>query len=199
LKNYETGMIRNICLVAHSGSGKTSLAEAMLFNTGAIDRLGKTDEGNTTCDHDPEEIKRRISITTSLAPCEWKNMKINILDTPGYFDFVGEVKGAMRVADGCVIVTCAVSGLKSGLNRSLPMLKKQDSRACFLLIRWSVKMQTLIKVLEQIREFFGLKAVPFQLPIGSESQFQRYCRYSKAERHISSKERKLKNVKFQKN
>jgi elongation factor G len=172
LKNYETGMIRNICLVAHSGSGKTSLAEAMLFNTGAIDRLGKTDEGNTTCDHDPEEIKRRISITTSLAPCEWKNMKINILDTPGYFDFVGEVKGAMRVADGCVIVTCAVSGVEVGTEQVFTYAEEAGLPRIFFINKMERENANFIKVLEQIREFFGLKAVPFQLPIGSESNFK---------------------------
>src|SRR5690606_37094231 len=100
--------------IGHSGSGKTSLAEAMLYNAGVIDRIGKIDDGNTVCDYDPEEIKRKISISTTLAPCEWKNIKINILDTPGYFDFVGEVKSTLRVVENAVLVTCAVSGVEVG-------------------------------------------------------------------------------------
>jgi len=114
LKSYKSDMIRNVGLIGHSGSGKTSLAEAMLYNSGAIDRLGKIDDGNTVCDYDPEEIKRKISISTSIAPCEWKNIKINLLDTPGYFDFVGEVKSTLRVVENAVIVTCAVSGVEVG-------------------------------------------------------------------------------------
>jgi elongation factor G len=172
LKNYKSDMIRNIGLIAHSGSGKTSLAEAMLFNSGAIDRLGKIEEGNTTCDYDPEEIKRRISITTSLAPCEWKNMKINILDTPGYFDFVGEVKGAMRVAEGCVIVTCAVSGVEVGTEQVFNYADEAGLSRMFFINKMERENANFDKVLGQIREFFGQKAVPFQLPIGSEANFK---------------------------
>ena len=123
LKNYKSDAIRNVGLIAHSGTGKTLLAEAMLYCSGAIDRMGKIEEGNTVCDYDPEEIKS-ISISLSLAPCEWKNHKINIIDTPGYFDFVGEVKSTMRVVESVIIPTCAVSGVEVGTNRSFNMQMK---------------------------------------------------------------------------
>lgn len=95
MKDYSAEKIRNICLMSHGGSGKTTLAEAMLYNTGVLDRFGRVADGTTTTDYDPEEIKRKVSINTAIAPCEWKDFKINILDTPGYFDFVGEVKQAI--------------------------------------------------------------------------------------------------------
>ena len=93
MKKYPIDKLRNLGLVSHGGAGKTSLAEAMLFNAGMIDRLGRVDDGTSTMDYDAEEIKRKISISTAIAPCEWKDHKINIVDTPGYFDFVGEIKG----------------------------------------------------------------------------------------------------------
>ena len=131
MKSYKSDMIRNVGLIGHSGSGKTSLAEAMLYNSGAIDRLGKIDDGNTVCDYDPEEIKRKISISTSLAPCEWKNIKINLLDTPGYFDFVGEVKSTLRVVENAVIVACAVSGVEVVQNKYFSMPRKSASPHVF--------------------------------------------------------------------
>ena len=98
MKDYTVDKLRNVCLMSHGGAGKTTLAEAMLFNTGVLDRFGKVNDGNTTSDYDPEEIKRKISISTSIAPCEWKDCKINIIDTPGYFDFVGEVNALTPAA-----------------------------------------------------------------------------------------------------
>ncbi|HHV71844.1 MAG TPA: GTP-binding protein, partial [Clostridia bacterium] len=117
MKQYKTDKIRNIGLVAHGGAGKTSLAEALLFNAKAIDRLGKVDEGTSTMDFDQEEIKRNISISAAVAPCEWKDCKINIVDTPGYFDFAGEVKGALRAVDTAVVLACAVSNVEVGTEK----------------------------------------------------------------------------------
>ena len=99
MQMYPTKMLRNVCLLGHSGSGKTSLAEAMLFLTHATDRLGKIPDGNTVCDYDPEEIKRGFSLSASIGPLEYRDVKINILDTPGYFDFESEVRQCVRVAD----------------------------------------------------------------------------------------------------
>ncbi|MDN5300855.1 MAG: elongation factor [Thermoanaerobacteraceae bacterium] len=172
MKNYKSDMIRNVGLLAHSGSGKTSLAEAMLYTSGAIDRLGKIDEGNTTCDFDPEEIKRRISISTAFAPCEWKNNKINILDTPGYFDFVGEVKSAIRVVESGIIVTCAVSGVEVGTEQVQKFASEAGLPHIFFINKMDRENANFYKVLDQIRQFFGQKAVPFQLPIGAEANFK---------------------------
>lgn len=172
MKSYKSDMIRNVGLIGHSGSGKTSLAEAMLYNSGAIDRLGKIDDGNTVCDYDPEEIKRKISISTSIAPCEWKNIKINLLDTPGYFDFVGEVKSTLRVVENAVIVTCAVSGVEVGTEQVFKYAKEAGIPCIFFINKMDRENANFNKVMEQIRELFGTKAVPFQLPIGSEANFK---------------------------
>ncbi|MDE3077913.1 MAG: GTP-binding protein [Chloroflexota bacterium] len=115
-KTYSAESIRNVAVVGHGGSGKTSLAEAMLFNTGAMGRLGKVDEGNSTADHDPDEIKRHISINLALVPCEWKDRKINLIDIPGYPDFIGEVKAGLRVADAALVVFDAAAGVEVGSN-----------------------------------------------------------------------------------
>lgn len=171
MKNYKSDMIRNIGLIGHSGSGKTSLAEAMLYNSGSTDRLGKIDEGNTICDYDPEEIKRRISISNAIAPCEWKDNKINIIDTPGYFDFVGEVKSALRVVENAVIAVCAVSGVEVGTEQVFKYAEDANLPRIFFINKMDRENANFNKVLDQIREFFGPKAVPLQLPIGSEANF----------------------------
>jgi hypothetical protein len=98
VKNYKAEQLRNLVLLSHGGAGKTSLTEAMLYDTGGVSRLGKVEDGTTAADYDPEEIRRKISVNTSIIPCEWREHKINVLDTPGYADFVGEVKGALRAA-----------------------------------------------------------------------------------------------------
>ena len=105
--SYETKNIRNVCLLGHGGSGKTTLAESMLYLTGAIDRQGKTADGNTVCDYDPEEIKRKITISTSIAPVNFGGCKINILDCPGFFDFAGDARCALRAAEAGMIFCTA--------------------------------------------------------------------------------------------
>ncbi|MBA2273835.1 MAG: GTP-binding protein, partial [Actinobacteria bacterium] len=112
MKSYPTENIRNIVMVGHGGSGKTSLTEAMLFCSGATTRLGKIAEGNTVSDFEEEEIRKGVSISTALAPIEWQDNKINILDAPGYADFIGELRAAMRVADLAVFVVSGVEGLE---------------------------------------------------------------------------------------
>ena len=114
---YTVNSIRNICLLGHSGSGKTALAESLLYMTGAIDRIGKNADGNTVCDYDPEEIRRHISISTSVVPLEYHNVKINLLDTPGAFDFSGAVMEALRAADAAILVCSAKDGITVGLRR----------------------------------------------------------------------------------
>ena len=115
---YTANAIRNICLLGHSGSGKTALAESLLYMIGAIDRIGKNADGNTVCDYDPEEIRRNISISTSLVPLIYKNTKINLLDAPGGFDFSGAVMEALRAADAAIIVCSAKDGLTVGLEKA---------------------------------------------------------------------------------
>src|SRR5437773_9116531 len=140
---YEPRAIRNIALVGHSGAGKTTLTEALLFTAGAITRMGKVEEGNTVSDHDAEEIRRGISVSLALAPVEWNEVKINVLDAPGYADFIGDVKGALRAADVCLFVVSAVDGVEvqteivwemaaeAGLPRAIFINKIDRERASF--------------------------------------------------------------------
>ena len=114
MATIETKRIRNIALLGHGGSGKTSLAESMIYMCGGTDRLGKVADGNTVCDYDAEEIKRGFSLSSSLANITWKDCKINILDTPGYLDFVGEASQALRVADSAIIVVDGKAGIEVG-------------------------------------------------------------------------------------
>lgn len=172
MKNYSSDRIKNIGLFSHSGAGKTSLAEAMLFTAGAIDRLGKIDDGNTTLDYDPEEIKRKISISLGMAPLEWKDFKINIVDTPGYFDFVGEVKSALRVVDGAILVVCAASGVEVGTEQMFKLVDERGLPRMFFVNKLDRENANFYKVVEQIQQNFGQKAVPVQLPIGQEANFR---------------------------
>ena len=121
MKDYTAQNIRNIGIFGHGGEGKTTLTEAMLFNAGLLDRMGRVDNGTTTTDFDPEEIKRNISINMALAPLEWKDTKINIIDAPGFFDFYGEVAAAMALCDSALIVVGAVSGPDVGAEKAMAM------------------------------------------------------------------------------
>ncbi len=165
MRQFTMDRIRNVCLLGHGGSGKTSLAEAMLKFVGVTDRLGKVADGTTVTDFDPEEIKRSISVNTAIASFEWQNSKYNIIDTPGYFDFVGEVIEGVRVADAAVIVLSGKSGLSVGaekawdycLARKLPRImfvnKIDDERANFQ------------KVIDDLRNKYGKIVAPFQVPV----------------------------------
>ncbi|MDD5602927.1 MAG: GTP-binding protein, partial [Eubacteriales bacterium] len=133
MKEYAVDKIRNICLLGHGGTGKTTLAEALIYNTGVLDRLGKVDDGTSVMDFDQEEIKRKISISTAISICEWKDHKINIIDTPGYFDFVGEVKQGIRVADCAVIVLTAKTGVAVGTEKSWAFAAEQKIPVAFCI------------------------------------------------------------------
>ncbi|MGE5552606.1 MAG: elongation factor G [Betaproteobacteria bacterium] len=170
MKKYGTDRIRNIALVSHGGAGKTSLAEAALFLSGATTRMGRVEEGTTVTDHDPEEIKRQISINTSLAPIEWEEHKLNLLDTPGYFDFVGEVTSALRVADAAVVVVEAVSGVEVGTEKVMSYAAHLPKMV--FVSKMDRENANFARVLAQLREKFGNRVVPAQLPIGSFDSFR---------------------------
>ena len=133
MKKYSTEKLRNVCLMGHGGVGKTSLAEAMIFDSKASDRLGKISDGTTVTDYDPEEIKRAISINTSMAPIEWNDVKINIIDTPGYFDFVGEVFEGLRVADSAIILISGRSGISVGAEQAWDYAKEKGIPVAFFI------------------------------------------------------------------
>ncbi len=170
MKNYPATKIRNIALLGHGNSGKTSFAEAILFNTKVIDRLGKVTDGNTALDFDPEEIRRKISINTSIAAVEWQDCKINLMDTPGDFDFMGEVKQGLRVADGTVILVSGKSGVSVGTEKSVRFADKQKLPYFFFVSKIEEQNANFEKVLEQIRAMFGAAVTPFILPIQDDSK-----------------------------
>ena len=118
MATFPVNKIRNVCIMGHGGDGKTSLVESLLFTSGVTDRVGKVPEGNTVCDFDPEEIKRQFSISTAVAPVVWNDCKINLLDTPGFFDFENEVNQAMRVAESALIVATGKSGPGVGTEKA---------------------------------------------------------------------------------
>ena len=172
LKKFIPDKIRNIGIFAHGGAGKTSLAEVILYNGGAAERLGRVEDGNTIMDHDPEEVKRQISINSSIAPCEWKNHKINVVDTPGYFDFIGEIKSALRVVDGALITVCAASGVEVGTENVWEFSQQRGLPRMIFINKMDRENANFQKTLEQLRETFGPNVVPLQLPIGQEASFK---------------------------
>jgi elongation factor G len=174
MKEVNIKDLRNVCLMAHGGSGKTTLAEAMLFNTGVLDRFGKVPDGTTTCDFEQEEIKRQISINTSIAPCEWNSSKINIIDTPGYFDFVGEVKQGIRVADSALILLSGKDGISVGTEKSWGYSKENNLPRMFFISKMDEENANFDKVLSDLQEHFGNGVVPFQLPIIENEKFVGY-------------------------
>lgn len=171
MKQYPISKIRNVCLMSHGGAGKTTLAEAILYNTGVLDRFGKVTDGNTTTDYDPEEIKRKISICTALAPCAWKGYKLNIIDTPGYFDFVGEVMQGVRVADGAVIVVSGKSGVAVGTEKAYQYAQDRKIPKIVFINKMDEDNANFYAVLDQLREKFGKAIAPFQVPIKEGEHF----------------------------
>ncbi|MDD4876121.1 MAG: elongation factor G, partial [Dehalococcoidales bacterium] len=172
MEQYELENIRNIVLLSHSGAGKTSLSEAVLFNSNAIGRLGKVDDGTTASDYDPDEIKRKISINLTILPCEWKETKLNLIDTPGYPDFIGEVKAAMRVSEGAIVVVCAASGVEVGTERVWAYSEETNTPRFIFINKMDRENADFNKVLEQIQSKFGAKCLPVQLPIGAHTSFE---------------------------
>ena len=170
--SYKIEQLRNVALIAHGSAGKTSLAEVMVFDTGVTSRLGKVEEGSTVSDYDAEEIRRKISLNTSIIPCEWNGHKINVLDTPGYIDFMGEVKGAVRVADGVVVVLDAVSGVEVGTELVWGFADEQNLPRLVFVNKMDRENADFTRVLEQLGQKFEGNMIPVQLPVGSESQFK---------------------------
>ncbi len=164
--------LRNVVLLSHSGAGKTSLGEALLFQTKAITRMGRVDDGNTVSDYEAEEAKRTSSVQTSLLPCNWEGCKINLLDTPGYDDFAGEVVSALRVADAAVILVAAPSGVELGTEKGWARCEDGSLPRIFYVNKMDRENADFGRTLQQIQELFGRKCIPFQIPIGSEQSFK---------------------------
>ena len=170
--SYPTDKIRNIVLLGHNGSGKTSLAEAMLYNNGAVNRLGRVEDGNTVSDFDDEEINRTMSLSLSVVPCEWESHKINILDAPGYNDFQGEMLNALHVADIAVLVLDGTSGVEVGTQLAWQMATENNRPIAIFLNKMDRTNASLRRVLEELRETFGATFVPMELPIREGEEFK---------------------------
>ncbi len=171
MKNYQTGQIRNLGVVAHGGAGKTSLVEAMLFNTGILSRLGRVEDGTTTSDYHPEEIAKQVTIHTSLVPCEWNGVKINLLDTPGFSDFIGEVKGALRVSDSAMFVVSAVDGVEVQHEVIWDMADEYNLPRIVFINKMDRENANFERVLDDLKSKFKANFVPVQIPIGSFNTF----------------------------
>ena len=172
MKNYAMEAIRNVVVMGHGKCGKTTLVEAMLYNAGATDRFGKVAEGTTTTDYDQEEIKRQFSISTSIAPFEWKDMKYNILDTPGFFDFVGGVKEGLRAADAALVVMSGRSGVSVGTEQVFKYAKQKGVPIMFFVNKMDDDRANYEKTLEQMKEVFGKGVTPFVYPIREDGEFK---------------------------
>ena len=166
---YTVNAIRNICLLGHSGSGKSALAESLLYITGAIDRMGKNADGNTVCDYDPEEIRRNISISTSVVPLEYKNIKINVLDTPGAFDFSGAVMEALRAADAAVLVMSAKDGITVGFEKAWKYCQERNMPRMIFITKVDEDNSDYNATFEALREKYGNKIAPVVVPIWDAS------------------------------
>ena len=167
---YTANAIRNICLLGHSGSGKSALAESLLYMTGAIDRIGKNADGNTVCDYDPEEIRRNISISTSVVPLEYHNCKINVLDTPGAFDFSGAVMEALRAADAAIIVCSAKDGITVGFEKAWKYCEDRNMPRFIYISKVDEDNSDYNATFEALRERYGNKIAPVVVPIWDGSK-----------------------------
>ncbi|MCS7173577.1 MAG: elongation factor G [Armatimonadetes bacterium] len=172
MRVYPVERIRNVAVVGHGGVGKTSLIEALLYTSGAVERMGRVDEGTATTDYDPEEVRRKMTINLATAPLEWKEHKLNLLDTPGYPDFIGECHAALHVADAALFVLDAVAGIQVQTEK---LWKVADSRSLprfVFLNRMDRENAHFERVTEQLRERFGPHIVPLQVPVGREGGFR---------------------------
>ncbi|HLY64928.1 MAG TPA: elongation factor G [Chloroflexota bacterium] len=172
MKAYSSDKIRNLALVGHGGSGKTTLAEAMLFDSGAINRLGKVDEGNTTSDHDPDEIKHHISINLSVLPLEWQDHKINLIDIPGYPDFAGEVKAGLRVSDAALVLLDAAAGVEVGTGIVWRAADEHRLPRMVVVNKMDREHADFEAAVQSVHDALDAKAVVVQLPIGQEANFK---------------------------
>ena len=172
MKVYKAEQIRNVVLISHVGAGKTSFVDAALYDSGAVTRQGKVDEGTSISDYDPDELKRHMSLNVKVLPVEWKQHKINFIDTPGYADFVGEVKAGLRVADAALVVVTAEKGVEVGSELTWQYADERHLPRMVLVNKLDRENTSFDQALESLRTHFGIKVVPLQLPIGEQAAFR---------------------------
>ncbi len=171
MKRHSSDRIRNVAVCGHGGTGKTSLVEAMLFAAKAIERLGRVEEGTTTTDFDAEEIRRRITISAALAPLEWQDHKINLIDTPGYPDFIGEVSGALRAVESIALTVDAVAGVEVQTEKIWALAARASASRLVVVTRMDRENASFARAVDSLQQKFGRQLVPLQSPIGSEGGF----------------------------
>ena len=171
LKEYRSDKLRNVGIIAHGGAGKTSLVESLLFTAGATTRIGRVDDGTTTADFEPEEIKRKVTISAALVPCEWQQNKINFIDTPGYADFVGEVKGVLRAIDSTLVVLCSVSGVEVETEKVWAYADELNLPRLAFINKMDRENADFYRVVQDMQDKFGASVLPIQIPIGAEQNF----------------------------
>jgi elongation factor G len=169
--SYETAKLRNLGIVAHGGAGKTSLAEAILFDTGMIDRLGRVDDGSSTMDYEPEELKRRISITSSLDHCEWKGCSIHLVDTPGYGNFIADSRACMRALDCAVVILSAISGVKVQTEEVWRWANEFEIPRIAFVNKMDRERANFFRAIDDMERSLGARGVAIQMPMGAEEEF----------------------------
>lgn len=172
MKAYTGDKIRNVAIVGHGGAGTTSVTEALLYRAGAIDRMCKVEDGASTTDFEPEEIKRKVSVNATLAPVEWHDTKINFIDTPGFADFVAEVKGAFRAVDSALIVVSATAGVQVGTEQCWKLAEEAHLPRIILVNKMDRENADFDSILDNLRSKFGKKVLPLELPLGKEENFE---------------------------
>lgn len=172
MTRLEIGQIRNVAVIAHSGAGKTSLTEAILFNAGAIDRMGNVDAGNTTTDYEPEEVARKISVTSAIAFCQWKGTRINLIDTPGFINFIEDTRGCLRVADGAVVIVSAISGVKAETEKIWKYACEFEVPRIVFINKMDKESANFFMALSELEKSFDSEAIPLYLPIGEGEKFR---------------------------
>jgi elongation factor G len=172
MKVYRAEQIRNVALISHVGAGKTSLVDAALYDSGTVTRQGKVDDGTSISDYDPDELKRHMSLNVKALPVEWKDHKINFIDTPGYADFAGEVKAGLRVADAALVVVTAEKGVEVGTELTWQYADERKLPRMVFINKLDRENTSFDQALESLRKQFGIRVVPLQLPIGEQSAFR---------------------------
>jgi elongation factor G len=170
--NFEVEKIRNVAVIAHGGAGKTSLVEAMLFDAKTTDRFGKVESGNTVTDYEPEEIDRKISISSAVAFCDWKNFRYNIIDTPGYISFLEDTKGCLSVADGAVVIVSALSGVKAETEKIWQFACKYEIPRIVFVNKLDKENANFDRAIGELEKAFASSVIPLNIPMGTADNFE---------------------------
>jgi len=171
MRTVPTSKIRNVAFVGHGGAGKTTLTEALLYVTGTIPRMGRVEDGTTVCDFDPEEHRRTISVSLAVAPFDYEGTKVNVIDTPGYADFVGDVAAALRVADLAIFVVSAVEGVEVQTEAAWRLAEARNLPRAIFVNKLDRERASFERTLDQLKARFGTGIAPLELPVGDEAAF----------------------------